>query len=228
MLTTSKARALRAAGLSVVLLQVDWQRSRLPQRSARQLREEQRIAGGAGLDVWWWAWCTPTLPAEAGRRPSGAQSLERRLDELVAELGSPRGFVADCEVGGWWTPVRLGELELVASAARAAGMPLVGLTSHGWLSRAWAVGAFDVGMPQLYGGEPLDVDFARRCLATWDDAPTIWPVLGCADAASTPAQIRGDLATIEALGVRPTPGVVWWTARQLRHDNGRLAAAVPR
>ncbi|MBL9102184.1 MAG: hypothetical protein JNL82_14565 [Myxococcales bacterium] len=227
-LTASKARALYAAGLRVVLLQVDWQRSKLGQRSIEQLREEQRVAGAAGLEVWWWAWVTPTLRPEAGRRPSGANALGRRLDELVAALGSPAGFVADAEVGGRWTRARLGELPLVAAAARNAGMPIVGLTSHGMLSREWGVGAWDVGLPQFYGGDAIDVDFSRRCLATWDDARTIWICLGCADAASTPEQMRGDLRTIEELGVEPRPGVAWWTARQLRHDNGRLAAAVPR
>lgn len=226
-LTPAKARALAAAGITAIILQVEWQRSKLPMKSVEQLRAEHRAARAAGLEVWWWAWVTPTLPPERGRRPSGARALEQRLDELVTDLGSPAGFIADCEVGGRWTPARLGELPLVAAAARAAGMRVVGLTSHGWLSRAWDVGAWDVGMPQFYGGDTIDLDFCRRCLATWDDAPVIWICLGCADAASTPAQMRGDLATIEALGVQPRPGVAWWTGRQLRRDNGRLAAAVP-
>lgn len=233
-LTAAKAVALAGAGLEVVLLQVEWQRSRLSQRSIEQLRDEHRAARAAGLSIWWWGWVCPTLPREAGRRASGPRALEQRLDELVTALGSPEGFMADAEVGGRWTPRRLPELPDVAAAARAAGMPLVGLTSHGRLGRelqpakAWSAHAFDVGSPQLYDNDsPVDVAFTRRCLATWDDAPTIWVTLGCADAASTAAQMRGDLQTIAALGVRPTPGACWWTARQLRADNGRLAAAVP-
>ena len=232
-LTPGKARALRDAGLSVVLLQVEWQRSRLPQRSASDLRASTLAARAAALEVWWWGWVCPTLPAEAGRRPSGHRALERRLDELAAEVGPPAGFVADCEVGGRWAVGRLSELEDVAAAARAAGMRTVGLTSHGRLGRAlrpakdWRAHAFDVGIPQLYGEQALDVGFVRRCLSTWDDAPTIWPCLGCADAASTAEQMRGDLRTIDALGVAPRPGALWWTARQLTRASGRLAAAVP-
>lgn len=233
-LTMAKAAALYAAGLRVVVIQVEWQRSRLTQRSVEGLRAEQAAARAAGLEVWWWGWCCPTLPRETGRRASGPRALERRLGELVVEVGTPETFIVDAEVGGRWTRRRLGELPEVAGAARAAGMPVVGLTSHGRLGRAlapareWRTDAFDLGVPQLYDNDsPVEVGFVRRCLATWDDAPRIWTCLGCADDASTPAQMLGDLRTIGDLGVQPRPGVAWWTARQLRRDNGRLAAAVP-
>lgn len=224
-LTVATARRLAGAGLSVVMLQVEWQRSRLPQRTAQQLLREHWAAHAAGLEVWWWGWTTPTQPAERGRRPSGARALEQRLDELVVELGTPAGFIVDAEVGGGWSARRLPELPDHAAAARAAGMPSVGLTSHGRIGPAWQAHAFTVGLPQLYGDQVLDVGFTRRCLATWDDAPMIWPVLGCADPASTPAQMRGDLATLGALDVTPRPGALWWTARQLTGE--RLEAAVP-
>lgn len=64
----------------------------------------------------------------------------------------------------------------------------------------------------------------RGALETWEAAPCVWPVLGCADASSTAAEMRSDLRTLAELEV---PAALWWTARQLRRDNGRLAAAVP-
>jgi len=224
--TASRARALAGAGIRTLVLQVEWQRSRLPQRTVEQLRAEQAAARAAGLEVAWWGWCTPTLPAEAGRRPAGPRALQQRLGELIAELGAPHIFLADCEVGGRWTAKRLPELPDVAAAVRAAGVPCVGLSSHGRIGSAWDIDAFDLGSPQLYDNDsPIDVGFVRRCLATWDRCPWLWLTLGCADEASTAAQMRGDLLTVGDLGVEPRPGALWWTARQLRGD--RLAAAVP-
>lgn len=224
-LTLPKARLLAGAGLQVVILQVDWQRSRLVQRTAATLIAEHSAALAAGLEVWWWAWCTPTRAPEEGRRPSGPRALERRLVELVAEVGAPpAGFFVDAEVGGLWRPSALPELPDVAAAARAAGMRRVGLTSHANIAPSWSAEVFDLGAPQLYDDAPVSMAMVRRSLDTWQATPLLWPVLGCADAASTPAEMRGDLATLAALDV---PAASWWTARQLRRDNGRLTAAVP-
>lgn len=223
-LTASKARMLAGAGLRFIVLQVEWQRSKLAQRSVAGLRAEQEAARAAGLEVWWWAWCTPTRAREAGRRPAGPRAIEQRLGALVAELGAPDGFFVDAEVGGGWRPRVLPELVDVAEAARAAGMPRVGLTSHARIAPSWSAEAFDLGAPQLYDGDPVSVPMVRDALETWEAAPCVWPVLGCADASSTPAEMRGDLRTLAELEV---PGASWWTARQLRRDNGRLAAAVP-
>jgi hypothetical protein len=222
-LTLPKARALVGAGLQVVILQVEWQRSRLAQRTAATLIAEHSAALAAGLQVWWWAWCTPTLAREAGRRPAGPRELERRLAALVAEVGAPAGFFVDAEVGGLWRPRALPELPDVAAAARAAGMPRVGLSSHARISSAWSAEAFDLGSPQFYDDDPVTKSSVREWLATWEAAPCLWPTLGCADSSSTSAEMRGDLRTLAELEV---PGALWWTARQLRKDNGRLAAAV--
>lgn len=224
-LTLPKARLLAGAGLQVVILQVEWQRSRLTQRTAATLLAEHSAALAAGLEVWWWAWCTPTRAPEEGRRPSGPRALEQRLADLVAEVGAPpAGFFVDAEVGGLWRPRALPELPDVAAAARAAGMRRVGLTSHANIASTWSAEVFDCGAPQLYDDEPVSVAMVRRALETWEAAPLLWPVLGCADTSSTPAEMRGDLVTLAELAV---PAASWWTARQLRLDNGRLAAAVP-
>ena len=66
-LTLAKARQLAGAGLQAVILQVDWQRSRLAQRTATTLLAEHSAALAAGLEVWWWAWCTPTRAPDASR-----------------------------------------------------------------------------------------------------------------------------------------------------------------
>lgn len=223
-LTPAKARQLYGAGLRAVVLQVDWQRSKLAQRTIASLVREQAAARAAGLAVWWWAWVTPTRPREAGRRPAGPRALQLRLSALVFEAGLPDGFLVDAEVGGGWRPDKLRELPRHALAAREAGMPRVGLTSHGQIGKAWRADVFDLGVPQLYDGKPLTSAAIAASLESWSAAPYIWPALGCADKASTPAQMRGDLAALEQAGV---PGALWWTARQLRRDNGRLAAATP-
>jgi len=223
-LTPAKAQQLAGAGLRAIVIQVDWQRSKLSQRTVTQLRDEIAAAHGAGLVVCWWAWCTPTQAAEAGRRPAGPRALEQRLAELVAGCGAPGIFFVDAEVGGGWRPRVLPELPDVIAAARAAGIARIGLTSHARITPSWGAEHADVGAPQLYDDNPVSVLQVRRSLETWEAAPCVWPVLSCADASSTPAEMRGDLATLRMLKI---PGALWWTARQLRKDNGRLAAAVP-
>lgn len=208
----ARAKALAAAGLGALVLQVDWQGSQLRQRSAQQLRAEQEACAAAGLEVWWWAWCVP-----GATRP---ESLRRRLAGLAAEVGTPAGFVVDAEVDGGWSPSQP-ELRPLASAARDAGMPLVGLTSHGMVGGRWPVEVFDVGMPQLYR-QTVDAPWAKRCLNTWGRAPSLWPVLGCASQNSDATAMRGDLAALAELEIR---GALWWTARRLVGE--RLAAAVP-
>lgn len=223
-LTATKARALAGAGLRVVVIQVEWQRSRLAQRHLADLHAEQEAALAAGLAVWWWAWVSPTRAHEIGRRPTGPRALEQRLRGLIAEVRAPDGVFVDAEVGGGWRPRALPELPEFAGAVRAAGLEIVGLTSHARIAPSWSAEVFNVGAPQIYGGEALTPTSVRESLATWEATSCLWPVLGCADEASTPAQMQGDLAALAELGV---PGALWWTARQLRHDNGRLAAAVP-
>lgn len=212
-ITAERAAALAGAGLSALVLQVDWQGSKLRQRSTQQLREEQAACAAAGLEVWWWAWCVP-----GARRP---EQLRQRLAGLAAEVGAPAGFIVDAEVDGGWSSSRP-DLRPLATAARDAGMPLVGLTSHGIIGRRWPVEAFDIGLPQLYRQEVVDAPWARRCLDTWERAPSCWPVLGCADPSSDAATMRGDLAALDELEVH---GALWWTARQL--VGARLAAALP-
>lgn len=218
-LTTRKAEALANAGHRVVAIQVDWQGSTLGQRSIPQLRLEQARATDAGLEVWWWAWCRPVAPRKPGR-PSGPAALQHHLDALVVELGPPRGFIANCEVGGGWSP-SAPDLAPVAAAARASGMPIVGLSSHGIVGRAWPVGAFDIGLPQLYRTAPVSRAWALWCLRTWSAAPMLWPTLGAADEASTPAAMAADLRVMAELGAG---GAMWWTARQL--GGAKLAASV--
>lgn len=211
--TPSRAVELAGAGLGALVLQVDWQGSKLRRRSVQQLRDEQDACAAAGLAVWWWAWCVP-----GSRRP---EQLRQRLAGLVAEVGAPAGFIVDAEVDGGWSSSRP-DLRPLATAARDVGMPLVGLTSHGMVGRRWPVEAFDVGLPQLYRQDPIDAAWAKHCLDTWARAPNCWPVLGCADPMSDAAAMQADLA---ALGELKLPGALWWTARQL--VGARLAAAVP-
>lgn len=206
-------RALAAGGLDYLIFQIDWQGSLLPQRTVAGLRAEQAAAEAAGLEVWWWAWCRPGSRPGAGRRRGGPDALARRLDQLVAELGAPAGFLADCETGGGWSPSRP-DLRPIAAAARAAGMPIVG--------PRWPVDAFDVGAPQLFHGAHITPAWAQRCLDTWAAAPCCWPVLGAADPRSDAAAMRADLAALGELGV---PGVLWWTARQLRGEKLSFAVA---
>lgn len=212
--TPSRAAALAGAGLGVLVLQVDWQGSALRQRSAQQLREEHAACAAVGLEVWWWAWCVP-----GWRRP---EQLRRMLAALAHAVERPAGFIVDAEVDGGWSP-STPDLRPLATAARDAGMPLVGLTSHGMVGGRWPVEAFDLGMPQLYRQDALTPAWAWRCIDTWARGPQIWPVLGCADPSSGPEEMRGDLAALAALQMS---GAVWWTARQL--VGSRLAAAVPR
>lgn len=219
-LTTTKALLLRAAGQRVAIIQVDFQGSKLEQRSVDQLRIEQRRAQEAGLEVWWWAWCRPGNKPKPGN-PSGPDALHARLVELAAGAGLPHGFIANCEVGGGWSAATP-DLAPVAAAARAAGMPVVGLSSHGIVGGRWPVAAFDIGLPQLYRKAYVTRSWARMCLRTWGAAPLLWPTLGAADAASDAAAMRADLAACGQLGAR---GALWWTARSLNGD--KLAASVP-
>lgn len=220
-LTTTKARALYAAGHRHVLIQVDYQGSKLTQRGAQRIADESAAAARAGLVVGWWAWVRPGGRG-AGRRPGGVEALCRRLGELLAAgLTPPPLFVANCEVGGGWDPARpaLGE---VAAAARAAGMPRIGLSSHGIVGRRWDVFDFDIGLPQLYRREPLARRWAERCLASWRarGCKEVWPTLGAAD--SSVAEMASDLAVLASLSCY---GATWWTARQL--SGAKLAASVP-
>lgn len=219
-LTATKARGLRAAGQRRVVIQIDFQGSTLTQRSVDQLRLEQQRAVDADLEVWWWAWCRPGTKPKPGR-PSGPDALHARLLELVASLGAPCGFVANCEVGGGWS-ASTPDLAPVAAAARAAGMPVVGLSSHGIIGRRWPVRSYDIGLPQLYRKAHLSPSWARMCLRTWADVPLLWPTLGAADAASDAAAMRADLAACAQLGAH---GALWWTARSL--SGAKLAASVP-
>ncbi len=218
-LTATKAQALAAAGHRVVAIQVDWQGSTLGQRTVAQLQLEQARAIAAGLEVWWWAWCRPGDVRKPGR-PSGPAALQHRLDKLVGDLGLPRGFIANCEVGGGWSSSKP-DLAPVAAAARAAGMPIVGLSSHGRIGAKWAAGAFDIGMPQLYRTTPITRSWASWCIRTWTAAPMLWPTLGAADEASTPVAMAADLRALTGLGAE---AAMWWTARQL--GGAKLAASV--
>ncbi len=220
-ITPERAVAFAEAGLQVLVIQVDYQGSPLTQRSSTRLRAETEAARAAGLEVWWWAWVRPDGKPKPGR-PSGVRALRRRLEFLVRKLGEPpAGFFVNAEVGGGWSP---GNPDLIAPAmaARAAGMPIVGLTSHGEIGPGWDAGAYDLGAPQLYRPGPMTLEWAQDCLASWKDAPYLWPVLGCS--ASSPAdEMRSDLATAGELAI---PGVLWWSATDLVKDD-RLAAAVP-
>lgn len=217
-LTNAKARALAGAGHRVVVLQVDFQGSTLSQRTVPQLQLETDRATDAGLEVWWWAWCRPGDKRKPGRL-SGPDALAHRLAELVAALGPPRGFIANCEVGGGWSP-STPDLGPIAAAARTAA-PVIGLTSHGIVGERWPVGAFDIGLPQLYRAAHLTRSWASMCLRTWQACPILWPTLGAADSASDAAAMRADLAACEKLGAR---GALWWTARSL--SGAKMAASV--
>lgn len=219
-LTAAKAKALAAAGHRAVVIQIDFQGSKLGQRTVEQLAIEQQRARDVGLEVWWWAWVRPHNKPKPGR-PSGPDALYRRIRDFADELGQPHGFVANCEVGGGWsrsTP----DLAPVAEAARAAGSVVVGLSSHGIVGPRWPVGAFDIGLPQLYRVAHLTRSWALMCLQTWEQAPILWPTLGAADTESDAAAMVADLKAINRLG---SPGALWWTARNL--SGSKLAASVP-
>ena len=134
----------------------------------------------------------------------------------------PHGFIANCEVGGGWSPATP-DLAPIAGAARAAGMPVVGLSSHGIVGERWPVGAFDIGLPQIYRTAHVSRSFASLCLRTWRDCPMLWPTLGAADKASDAEAMRADLQACEDIGAR---GALWWTARSL--SGAKIAASVPR
>lgn len=218
-LTPARAAALASVG-RVVVIQVEWQHSRLPQRSADSLRAETAAARAAGLKIWWWAWVAPTRAPEAGRRPRGPRALEQRLRDLLTEVRAPDGVIVDAEVGGGWRPRRLAELPEFAGAVRATGLQIAGLTSHARIAPSWSAEVFNFGAPQLYGGSPLTPAGVREALATWEATSCLWPVLGCAN--STAEEMRGDRAALAELGV---PGVLWWTARQLAADPKKREAA---
>lgn len=220
-LTPKRAKQLVEAGLGVVMLQVDFQGSQLSQRDADDLRVEAWIAEATGLEVWWWAWCQPAAPPRKGRRPTGPDALHERLEALVAELGAPPVFVANCEVGGGWSS-GAPQLRPVADAARAAGICRVALASHGMIGRRWPLDGYDIGMPMLYNKAHVTPEWARRCIDTWGRLPSLWPILGCADAASTAEQMLADQRALRALDI---PGWSWWTARQLTGARLRAAAS---
>lgn len=216
-LTDARAEQLARAGLDVVVLQVEWQGSRLRQRSVAQLQREMEIAAARGLEVWWLAWCLPGV--------SRPEQLRRKLADLAAQVGTPAGFVADCEVDGGWSPSRPA-LRPIAAAARDAGMPIVGLTSHAKIGSRWPVDDFEVGFPQLFRQAHVTPTWALECFLTWSSVPCLWPVLGCADPTSDAAAMRADLEALEQLQVR---GALWWSARGLVSNNARdkLEAAAP-
>ena len=226
---------LAAAGLGLVLLQVDYQGSDLRPKSDAELLAEDEAARAAGLEVWWWAFVRqdddprPPRPGFRPRRPGGVDALRRRLAELAAiDLPHPAVFVANCEVdtqtpGGW--PAGRPRLDTVAEAARAAGHAVVGLSSHGLVGSRWPIEAFDFGLPQLYSGPAVTAAWARMCMRTWGRCPGILPTRGCADAKSTAEVMRLDVRGVRAAGA---VGVTWWTERQLRGVKLRAAAsAVP-
>lgn len=233
-LTRADALGLARAGLRVVILQVDYQGSDLSQKSDAELLAEDEAARAAGLEVWWWAFVRqgddPRPPREGPgfepRRPGGCEALVRRLGELAAvDLPHPAVFVANCEVDtrvpGGWPPGRP-RLDMVAEAASDAGHPFVALCSHGIVGSRWPVSKFKLGMPELYRGPAVSADWARMCMRTWQDCPSLLPVLGCADTRSTAQVMRSDVAGIRRAGAS---GAVWWTERQLRGVKLRAAAA---
>jgi hypothetical protein len=222
-LTPAKARALAAAGHSRVALQVDFQGSTLKQKTAGQLAAETAVASAAGLVPDWWAWIRPGDRPGSGCRPGGVGALERRIKELLdAGVPAPRLFIADCEVGGGWSPSRPA-LTPVADTIRAAGLAEAGLSTHGVVGARWPVSAFSVWMPQLYRRASVTADWARRCLRSWrGTGGEFWLTLGAADDYSNAAAMTGDLGGLAELGA---VGCWWWTARQLSGD--KLAASVP-
>jgi hypothetical protein len=218
-LTAGKARRLARAGHSLVLFQVDFQGSKLEQRTAAALGAEMAVARAVGLDVGWWQWIRPGNRSGSGRRPGGAEAAGRRVAELAAALGEcPALQVANCEVGGGWSRSRP-NLRPVAAALRQAGGQIIGLSSHGIVGLAWPVSAFQIGMPQLYRKARVTQAWVQRCLRTWRWCPEIWPTLGAAD--STADDMRADLEVLTRAG----SGALWWTARQL--GGAKLAASVP-
>lgn len=226
-LTRADALNLAAAGLGLVILQVDYQGSDQRPKSDAELLAEDEAARAAGLEVWWWAFVRraddprPPRPGYHPRRPGGVEALRRRLAELAAiDLPHPAVFIANCEVGGGWSP-GAPRLDAVAEAARRAGHAVVGLSSHGMVGSRWPIEAFDLGLPQLYRGPAVTSPWARMCLRTWSRCPALLPTLGCADERSTAAVMRLDVRGVQAAGAR---GVTWWTERQLRGVKLRAAA----
>lgn len=220
-LTPAKARKLAAAGHTLALIQIDYQGSELPQRTAAALAAEMSTARAAGLDVGWWQWIRPGSRPGSGRRPGGPEAAHRRVAELAAELGECPAFqVANCEVGGGWSPSRP-DLKPVAEALRAAGGQVIGLSSHGIVGLRWPVSAFQVGLPQLYRKAHVTLPWAERALKTWRWCEEIWPTLGCADDASDAEAMRADVEALASVGA----GALWWTARDL--NGAKLAASVP-
>lgn len=221
-LTPRKAAALAAAGHGFVALQVEFQGSELRQKTPAELAAETAAAAAAGLGHLWWAWVRPGQRAGAGRRPGGPAALQRRLAELLdAGVPAPAWFIADAEVGGGWSPSRP-DLAPIAAAARAAGIPLVALSTHATVGPRWPVSAFDAGMPQLYRRAAVTAPWAARCLRSWRGCSTFWPTLGAADDYSTADAMAADLRALAELGAG---GAWWWTARQL--SGAKLAASVP-
>jgi hypothetical protein len=218
LLTVKAAHDLAAAGMSVVVLQVDYQGSKLPQFTVDELRQQQLAAAAAGLEVWWWAWVRPGPRTGKGRRPGGPDALHRRLAELVTPLGKPEAFIVNAEVGGGW-PAGRADLRPHLEAARSADMPVVGLSSHGWLGGKWNVEGYDIGLPQIYKAVAVKPPFVWSCLESWREFGRIWPVLGCSET-SDADEMRADLGCLESMAI---PGAAWWTARYL--VGGKLAAA---
>lgn len=225
-LTATKARALYAAGHRHVLIQVDYQGSKLRQRTLAQIFAESLTAAAAGLTVGWWMWVRPT-PWPTGRL-SGLGAMQLRLDFLVtgahlAGCGLPTTFVLDCEVGGGWSRSRPKFRPFIEAARRMLGPGTrIGLSSHGEVGSAWDVGEADVGMPQIYRRQPVTPDFAMESLTSWSDCKELWPTLGCADEYSDAEEMAADVAALASLGCH---GATWWTARQL--SGAKLAASVP-
>lgn len=221
-LDEGEAKRMRAAGFAVVLLQVDYHGSNLRQVTVDELLAEHRAADAAGLEVWWWAFLQPKDRGVAGVRPGGLAALEARLDRLTDHVPAPAGFVANCEVGGGWSPSRP-NLAPFADAVRRAGIEVVGLSSHGLIGGRWPAGAFDLGLPQLYRQAVVTAPWARMCVESWSDAgaTALWPTLGCS-AESDAEEMRGDLAAFAELKI---PAASWWCSRYLAGD--KMRAAVP-
>lgn len=217
-LTPKRAFDLAAAGFKVVILQVDYQGSTLRQRTVDDLLAEQQACAAAGLEVWWWAWVRPKSRPGAGRRPGGADALHRRLAELVTPCGKPEAFIVNAEVGGGWSAGRA-DLRPMLEAARSADMPVVGLSSHGWLGGKWNVDGFELGLPQVYKAVAVKPPFVRSCLESWRAFGQIWPVLGASDT-SDADEMRADLRCLAEMTI---PGAAWWTNRYLK--GSKLAAA---
>lgn len=220
-LTPAKARKLAAAGHTFALIQIDYQGSELPQRTAAALAAEMAVARAAGLDVGWWQWIRPGDRSGSGRRPGGPEAARRRVAELASAIGECPPFqVANCEVGGGWSPSKP-NLRPVAEALQGAGGQVIGLSSHGIVGLRWPVSAFQVGMPQLYRRAHVTLPWAQRALKTWRWCAELWPTLGCADDDSDAAAMRADIEALASAGA----GALWWTARDL--NGAKLAASVP-